>query len=100
MTNADFLAHFPEFAAAGTTLLTTTIAAAELQVSDSFGDQRPRALACRAADMLAKSPWGRDARMVVVGKGGDISSSTYAIEFDRLAEANGVTATRLGSRCR
>lgn len=98
VTRASFLVQFPEFARAGTDLLDATLAAVTFQVSDSFGDQYERAVYLRTADRLANSPWGRDARMVTVAKDGTVSTSTYAVEFEQLARANAVSASRLGSR--
>ena len=94
-TRAGFLVAFPEFAAAGTTLLDATLAAALFQVSDSVGDQYERMVYLRTADRLANSPWGRDARRLADGS---VPTSTYATEFNELAEANAVSASRLGSR--
>jgi len=93
VTVASFLVRFPEFRKAGDPMLTAVLAEVELQVSDSFGDQRDMALMLRFADTLALSPWGRDAKMVSpTGK-----ISTYGARFDRMAEANAVSSSRLGS---
>lgn len=91
---ASFLASFPEFQAAGTNMLTATLASVELQVSDSWGDQRDRAVMLRLADRLANSPWGRDARMTADGS---VPKSTYSVEFDQLASVNALSGSRLGS---
>lgn len=90
---ASFLAFNPEFLKAGTPLLTAHLAQAELEVSDSFAEQRDHAVMLRMADNLALSPWGRDARMVPPSA----TSSPYGERFQRLAEANAVSASRLGS---
>jgi hypothetical protein len=95
VTRASFLVSFPEFSLAGTDLLDATLAAVEYQVSDSFGDQRDRAVMLRTADRLANSPWGRDARRL---SDGTVPTSTYSTEFDELARANAVSASRMGSR--
>ena len=94
-TRAGLLASFPEFANAGTALLDATLAAVLFQVSDSFGDQYERMVYLRTADRLANSPWGRDARRLADGS---VPTSTYSTEFNELAEANAVSASRLGSR--
>lgn len=94
VTVSAFLVQFPEFQNAGTDLLAATLAEIEHQVSDSFGTQRDRAVMLRLADRLANSPWGRDARRLADGS---VPSSTYSTEFNELMNANGVTATRLGS---
>ena len=98
VSRASFLVSFPEFLLAGDTLIDATLAAAELRTSDSFGAQRDRALMLRCADMLANSPSGRDARMVMLQKSGTYSASVYAREFQELSEANAVSASRMGAR--
>jgi hypothetical protein len=76
-------------------MLESQLAQAELEVSDSFGEQRDMAVMLRLADTLACSPWGRDARLVP-GTSSD-AMSPYGKRFQRLAEANAVSASRLGS---
>ncbi len=94
-TRPGFLEQFPEFVSAGTALIDATLAAVLAQVSDSFGDQYERAVYLRLADRLANSPWGRDARRLADGT---VPTSTYSTEFNELANANAVSASRLGSR--
>ena len=94
-TRAGFLVQFPSFTNAGTTLLDATLAAVLFQVSDSFGDQYERAVYLRMADRLANAPEGRDARRLTDGS---VPTSTYSTEFNELANANAVSASRLGSR--
>lgn len=90
---ASFVVAFPEFSKAGDPMLAAQLALAELQVSDSFGDERDAALMLRLADNLALSPWGRDAKMVSpTGK-----TSTYGERFERMAVANALSSSRLGS---
>lgn len=93
---ASFLVAFPEFLKAGTPMLTAQLALIELEVSDSFGDSRDLAVMLKLADTLALSPWGRDARMVPKGVE-NAFSSTYGMRFRAMAEANGITADRMGS---
>jgi hypothetical protein len=93
---ASFKVAFPEFARAGDPMLEAQLALTELEVSDSFGDSRDLAVMLRLADTLALSPWGRDARMIPKGVD-NAFSSTYGLRFQRMAEANGVSASRLGS---
>lgn len=95
VSRASFLVQFPDYSNAGNALIDATLAEVELQVSDSFGDQRDRAVMLRLADRLANSPWGRDARRLADGT---VPTSTYSTEFDELARANAVSASRMGSR--
>lgn len=71
MTNADFLIRWPEFVTAATASITTALADAERNVSDSWGDRRPEVVALTAAHSLAVSPAGRHARLSN-DKGGSI----------------------------
>lgn len=90
---ASFKVAFPEFLKAGDPMLTAQLAQAELEVSDLFEDQRDHAVMLRMADNLALSPWGRDARLIPA----KATSSPYGERFQRLAEANAVSASRMGS---
>jgi hypothetical protein len=94
-STASFLLAYPEFANAGTTLLTAALADAELLVSDSFGTQRDSVVYLTMADSLSRSPSGRDAKLE---PGGTTAGTTYQHTLDRLKSANAVTASRLGSR--
>lgn len=96
VTVASFKVAFPEFGKAGDPMLEAQLALVELEVSDAFGDSRDLAVMLKLADALALSPWGRDARMVPKGVD-NAFSSTYGVRFSAMAEANGVTASRLGS---
>ncbi len=100
VTIETFLISFPEFSSAGTSMLTAQLALAEVMTSsDSFGDQRDRAVQLLLADTLACSPWGRDARMVSE----DQRTSTYATQLWSMRRANAVSAMRVGvadGRCR
>jgi hypothetical protein len=93
VTVAAFVACFPEFSKAGDPMLEAQLAQAELEVSDLFEDQRDHAVMLRLADNLSLSPWGRDARLV----GAKATSSPYGERFQRLAEANAILASRMGS---
>lgn len=92
----SFLVSYPEFANAGTALLTSQLAQVELCVSDSFGDQRDVVVMLTLADRLATSPSGRDARMLAGDEGSQ--TSVYATELERLKRANAVRALRFGVR--
>lgn len=92
VTVNSFLAAYPEFGNAGTTLLTAQLAFAEAVVSDSFGDQRDLVVMLTLADRLAQSPSGRDARMVTEER----PASTYSVELERLKAANAIRAMRMG----
>ncbi|MEY4548251.1 MAG: hypothetical protein RL685_4446 [Pseudomonadota bacterium] len=96
VTVASFKVAFPEFLRAEDPMLEAQLAMAELEVSDAFEESRDLAVMLRLADNLALSPWGRDARLV----GTRATSSTYGERFARMAEANGVSPSRLGSAVR
>ena len=93
VTVQSFIVACPEFSQAGDAMIAAVLAQTELEVSDAFGDSRNAAVMLRLADRLALSPWGRDAKMVAPTS----RTSTYGERFDRMAEANGVSASRLGS---
>lgn len=86
----SFKIAFPEFIKAGDAMLAVQLTYAEFEVSDSFGDYRDLAVMLRLADTLALSPAGRDARTNTA------SNTTYGLRFQRLAESNAVSASRLG----
>lgn len=90
---ASFKVAFPEFAKSGDAMLEAQLALVLVDVSDSFGDSYDTAVMLRLADTLALSPWGRNARLITP----KATTSTYGDRFCRLAEANGVSASRLGS---
>ena len=88
-----FLAAFPEFLKAGEPMIAAHMALAAFEVSDSFGSSRDLALYLRLADMLALSPFGRNARLV----SDKATTSTYGVRFQAMAEANGISPSRMGS---
>lgn len=71
MTNADFLVRHPEFVTAATASITSALADAERNVSDSWDTRRDEVVALTAAHALAVSPAGRHARLST-DKGGSI----------------------------
>lgn len=93
---ASFKVAFPEFLKAGDPMVAAQLAFVELEVSDSFGDSRDLAVMLKLADALALSPWGRDARLVPKGVD-NAFTSTYGVRLRAMAEANGITADRMGS---
>ncbi len=93
VTVCAFKMAYPEFVKVCDPMLEAQVAQAEREVSDLFEEQRDHAVMLRLADNLALSPWGRDARLV----GEKATSSPYGQRFWRLAEANAVRASRLGS---
>jgi hypothetical protein len=93
---AAFKTCFPEFLKAGDAMIAAQLALVETEVSDSFGDSRDLAVYLKLADALALSPWGRDARLVPTGVN-NAYCSTYGRRFLAMAEANGITASRLGT---
>lgn len=90
---ASFLVAFPEFLKAGDAMIAAQLALTELEVSDSFAEQRDQAVMLRLADALALSPWGRNARMVTPSA----ATSTYGTRFLAMASGNAVSASRMGS---
>lgn len=90
---ASFVVAYPEFLKIGEPMVTAQLALTELEVSDSFGEQRDQAVMLRLADNLALSPFGRAARMVAP----NAATSTYGKRFQAMAESNAVSASRLGS---
>jgi hypothetical protein len=90
---ASFLVCHPEFVKAGDAMIAAVLAHIEVQVSDSFGDQRDMAVMLALADALALSPWGRVARLVSP----TATSTTYGARFAAMALANAVSASRLGT---
>ncbi len=90
---ASFKVAYPEFAKASDGLVAAHLAPVELAVSDSFAEQRDQAVMLRLADTLALSVWGRNARLVAPSDG----ASTYGQRFRAMAEANALSASRLGS---
>jgi hypothetical protein len=93
VTYASFVVAYPEFLKAGEPMVTAQLALVELEVSDSFAEQRDAAVMLRLADTLALSPFGRNARMVAPSA----ATSTYGQRFMAMAESNAVSASRLGS---
>lgn len=91
-TTAGFLERFGEFTNSGTAQLNAALADAEVLVSDSFEGQRDYVVYLTMADALARTPMGRDAKLV------DDEQTVYQHTLDRLKVANAVTASRLGSR--
>lgn len=95
VSNATFLETHPEFAKAGTDQITAALAFAELETSDTaFGDSRDYAVMLKAADKLAASPSGRDARLFLEQTG---ASTTYGVQLMRMQEAGALSASRFGS---
>lgn len=92
---ATMIATHPEFAKAGTVQITAALAFAELETSDTaFGDSRDYAVMLKAADKLAASPAGRDARLMLKDAG---AATTYGVELMRMQEAAALSASRFGS---
>lgn len=89
---SSFKAWDPSFNNAGDLLIAAKLEEAELTTSDSFGDQRDLAVMLLTADLLATSPWGRDARMLAE----DQRTSTYATRLWSLRRQNAVRALRFG----
>jgi hypothetical protein len=90
---ASFLVAYPEFLKADSAMVAAQLALVQLEVSDSFDEQRDSAVMLRLADTLALSPFGRNARMVAP----TAATSPYGQRFMTMAESNAVSASRLGS---
>ena len=90
---ASFLVAYPEFQKAGEPMIAAQLAMVELEVSDSFAEQRDQAVMLRLADTLAMSSWGRNARMISP----NAATTTYGMRFLAMAESNALSASRLGS---
>lgn len=89
MTASGFLALYPEFTSAGTTLIGIVIAEVDLLISDSWGAKRDVILALSVAERLADSPQGRNARL-------DTKRNIYSERLRALKQAHAVSANRIG----
>jgi hypothetical protein len=95
VTAASFLLAKPEFAKAGTAQIAAALDFAELETSDeAFGDSRDYAVILKTADILAQSPAGRDARLMLAQTG---AATTYGVERLRLDTVAALSASRFGS---
>ena len=79
---ATFKVIFPEFTDAGDTMLALYIQDASQRVNPVFGTLFDRAHAVMTARMLARTPFGQQARLV-----SKTGRSTYDDEWDNLAYA-------------
>lgn len=79
----DFLARFPEFEPAGSTMVSAAIAEAVRGVdAEVWGTKTDDGVRWLTAHLLAITPWGQQARMV--SKDG---STTYSKEHARLVRS-------------
>lgn len=95
MTRAEFLAQFPEFARADTTLVDKMLAAALLEIdADVWAAKADQGQGYLTAHKLALSPFGQAARMVInnVAKTPH-GQTTFGVHYDTL-----VTQVALASR--
>jgi hypothetical protein len=84
-TLAEFKIAFPEFALIGDTLIQSRLTMAGTWVSSvMFADMYDYAVMLKAADLLAASPLGEQARMTI--KGG--RSTIYGEQFEALKRAS------------
>jgi len=91
MTAATFKGIYPAFQQIPDATIDAQIASYEALTSDSWSsDQRDTVLALQVADALARSPEGRNARMVA--KDG---STPYRTELRRLAKIHAVGQSRI-----
>lgn len=83
MTPAEFLLRFPEFASAGTALVTANIAEAAARISGGEfpGATSDVAIGYLAAHLLWVSPFGSSMRL---DSAGEELTSRYWAEFERL----------------
>lgn len=79
--------RYPEFAKAPDSLVLSVLREAAMEVKESaYGDQREIALFSRAADLLARSPFGRSLKLVA-----DDDTTIYEKRFKE------ITATTRGA---
>lgn len=77
VSTSEFDARFPEFAGRPDALLESTIAAATARChADTWGTDRDEGVLYLTADLLARSPFGREMRMVLKD-GTTAYTSTY-----------------------
>ncbi len=95
VTAASFLVARPEFLKAGAAQIAAALAFAELETSDNaFGASRDYAVILKTADILAQSPAGRDARLMIAQTG---AATTYGAERLKIDSAAALSASRFGS---
>ena len=95
VTLASFKIAKPEFVKAGDAQITAALAFAENETSDTaFDDSRDFAVILKTADILAASPAGRDARLMLKETG---AATTYGVELARMQSAAALSASRFGS---
>lgn len=93
MTPAELCSRFPEFNATADEQLVAALTAAELDVSDSWGEaQRLEVVALRAASIVATSPVGRAAGLSNPKTG----ISTYDLQLREMYKAHACCLSRLG----
>lgn len=96
MTAAEFLVAFPEFNGAAEAMITAAITAQTPMISDSWdADRADLVLGLRVADSLARSPFGRNARMVSENKITGVVSTTYRKQLNELIMVHGCARGRL-----
>lgn len=85
VTYASFIAEFPEFVdASSEALVTARLTAAALRTpEDVWGDLRDDGIKWLAADLISRSPQGRQLRLVNGGGGGQVDT-IYSAERARL----------------
>lgn len=82
-TSTAFLAEYPEFTSAGTTLIDAKLLNATYEISEEvWGDQWTRGVMLAAADMLARSPTSRQTPI-----GSRDGSTLYSKKLDELRRA-------------
>lgn len=94
MTPTEFTAQFPEFAPTHEqypTLIASTLAIVELQVSELWGDERDEIVGLECAARLAAAPQGRVAQLIA--KDG---SSTYSRILNERKAAQACCLLRVG----
>lgn len=91
MTRDEFVLLHPEFGTAASSTVTRVLAEVELEVGDTWGDERSKVVALEACCRLAMSPAGRAARLAA--KDG---SSTYSVRLQRLKTRLACCNLRIG----
>lgn len=92
---ADFIVSFPELESAGEDLYNAKAAEADALVAAAApwsSAQRAVAVQYKTAHLIALSPYGQQARLVVTDKRTAKMSTTYGAHFDNMVENLGTGA--------
>ena len=85
LSSGDFLTRFPEFSKTDTTLVASALSDAAIVIDGAvWGQLAGQGHGYLTAHMLALSPFGQQARLVLDGKKGAAPATTYYSHYDRL----------------